>query len=570
MKKLLLLVVALIGLAVLIAVVSVNLRGGRSTPLADDTVLRLRLDQPLVDYLPTPEVPFLRRIAAPSLVDIYLALRRARQDGRVEGLVVEIHHAAFSLAQAEELRRQIQAVAAAGKTVECYLETAGEGTNGTLAYFVATACPRITLSTPGELNIIGLYADSLFFRGTLDKLKIEPEFEHAGAYKSASETYTQRQHSSSSREALSSLLDDLYEQIVTAIAEARGLETSRVRQLIDGAPYVASEALDLGLIDALAYPDEFDDGVTDTLGSRDSWLDLHAYGSQTLALRGQKIAVAFAQGTIVRGAGGVDAWSREMFVGSSDFGAVLRRLGDDDSIAAVILRVDSPGGSALASDLLLREVERLAEIKPVVVSMSGVAASGGYYISTKAEHIVAESMTITGSIGVVAGRLLTRRFQEELLGISHDVLRRGANADFYSSLDRWRPAQRQRFVEIMNGVYETFVGHVAEGREMDVATVEEVAQGRVWSGLSAAERGLVDELGGFDAALLAAASAADLDPDEVRLALYPAPPSLFEFLTGQRDPGLFSHWLFRRLLDSENPLFNLRLPPDLASLNQLS
>ncbi len=565
MKKLILLIFALIALAVVIALVAVKAGGGAGPSIAEDTVLRLRLSTPLLDYLPAPDVPFLRQSESQSLIDIYRSLRRARTDDDVDALVVEIHHASFSLAQAEELRRQILAVAEAGKTVECYLETAGEGTNGTLAYFVASACPRLTLAPQGELNVVGLYADSAFFRGSLDKLKIEPEFISAGDYKSFSESYTLTEHSAAAREALSSVLDDLFLEIIGAIATGRDLDPSRVRQLIDAAPYTAAEALDLGLVDALGYPDEFESALADTLGTADSWLDLPLYTPRGPGLGGRRVAIAFAQGTIVRGYGGIDAWSQQMLIGSTDFGAVLRELAGDDSIAAVVLRVDSPGGSALASDLLLREVEQLAAVKPVIVSMSSVAASGGYYISAKAEHIVAEATTITGSIGVVAGRLLTRQFQQELLGISHDVLRRGANADFFSSLDGWRPAQRERFQELIQGVYDTFVGHVAEGRELTPEAAEDVAQGRVWTGTTARDLGLVDQLGGFDAAIDAAAAAAGIEPEEVRLALYPKPPTLLDLLSGAPGPGFSLAALLEALVPLRSPLYSLEIAPHLAA-----
>lgn len=568
MKKLALLILVLIGLAVLIAIVSVQMRGSGNAPLADASVLHLHIAAPLVDYLPLPPLPLLEVDGSRSLAEIVLALRRASSDPDVEGLVVEIQNAAFSLAQAEELRRQITAVAAAGKRVECYLETAGEFANGTLAYFVATACPRITLAPAGELNIVGLRADSAFFRGTLDKLQIVPEFETTGPYKSAAEAYTRSEHSVAARAALSTLLDDLYSSIVDAIAAARGLDEATVRRLIDGAPYAADEALALELVDALAYPDEFESTVEAELGDSEGWLELAGYPYRGAGFGQKKIAIAFAQGTIVRGAGGVDAWSRDLYLGSDSFGRLLGELAEDDSIAAVVLRVDSPGGSALASDLILRHVERLAAAKPVVVSMSGVAASGGYYISTKAAHIVAEATTITGSIGVVGGRLLTGRFQEEMLGITHEILQRGANADFYTNLDPWRPDQRERFVSLMEGIYDTFKGHVAEGREMDLEAVEDVAGGRVWSGTSALSRGLVDEIGGFDAALAAAAAAAELDLDDVRVELHPKPISLFDLLTR----GRYRRQLLLSSLARFAPLdlspYPLRLAPELATLNR--
>lgn len=568
MKKLLLVILLLVGLAVAIAVGTVYLSGRVPTSLSAATMLRLTLDRPIADYDPAPSLPIFDRTAGTSLVDIYRALRAARTDPAIRGLAVHIKRPAFGLAQAEEIRRQIAALAEGDKIVECYLETAGEGTNGTLAYYVASACPRITLAPAGEVNVVGLFADSTFLRGTLDKLKIEPEFESVGTYKSAGEAYTESQHSDTAREALSSLLDDFYLRVVADIGAGRDLEPARVRQLIDGAPYSAAEALELELVDALAYPDQFESSLAEALDAEPAWVEVADYTPPGLDLGQSKIAIAFAQGTIVRGRSGIDPWSQQRYIGSDGLGRVLEDLIEDDSIKAVILRVDSPGGSAQASDLLLRQVERLAAVKPVVVSMSSLAASGGYYISTKAQRIVAESTTITGSIGVVAGRLVTGRFQSELLGITHDTLQRGANADFFSNLEPFEPAQRERFLSMMAAVYDTFVDHVATGREMDRAAVEAVAEGRVWTGQRAVELGLVDALGGFETALEAAAEAAGLAVEETRLVLYPKPPTLFEYLTGGGGGGLLARLVRGRLgLDLEVPA-ELQIEPETARLRR--
>jgi protease-4 len=568
MKKLFFVILALIGTAVLVAVAAVYF-GGRSGPQsADGLILRLRLDEPLADYSPAPDVPFLGRSGGASLVDLYQALKGARDDPRVKGLAVHIQRAALGLAQAEELRRQIRQLADSGKRVECYLETAGEGANGTLAYYLATACPTITLAPAGELNVVGLFVDSAFLRGGLDKLKIEPEFEHAGAYKSAAESFTEFQHSSSAREALSALLDDLYGRLVADMAFGRDLAASRIRQLIDGAPYGADQALELQLVDRLAYPDQFEDGLTTALGDDEwRWVEIADYQPPSPGFGKAKIAMVFAQGEIVRGPGGFDPWSRQTFIGADGFGEVLEGLIEDESIAAVVLRVDSPGGSAQASDLLLRQVERLSEVKPVVVSMSSLAASGGYYISAKSGHIVAEATTLTGSIGVIAGRLLTGRFQRELLGITHDTLKRGANADYFAGLEPMNPTQRRRFVDGINRTYETFLGHVAAGRGMERDAVDAVAQGRIWSGQSALEKGLIDELGGFDAALAAAAAAADLDFEDTRLVLYPRAPTLLDLLSGNGS-GLFSSWLLERIVAEFHLPVGLELTPDIDRLSR--
>ncbi len=565
MKKLLAIFLVLIALAVAIAAGAIALAGRAVPSLGTARVLSLRLVEPLADYAPEPRLPFLNVAPRPSLATIYRAVRRARGDERVKGLAVYVQDASMGLAQAQELRRLLGSLAAAGKHVDCYLEGAGEGANGTLDYFLATACRRIVLTPGSEVNLLGLLADSAFLRGTLDKLKIEPEFEHVGEYKSASEAYTETEHSPAAEEALGSLLDDFYAQIVDAVAASRRLEPTAVRELFDGAPYTAERALELGLIDELAYPDEFEERVLEAAGGA-SLVELEEY--RGAPRRGRHLAVVFAQGIIVRGRGGLEPWSQQRYLGSDDLGELLRELAEDSAVAAVVLRIDSPGGSALASELMLRVVVRLGEAKPLVVSMSSLAASGGYYIAARSATIVAEEATLTGSIGVVGGKLVTRRFQQELLGISHDPLARGANADFYSTLSAFSPVQEERFRTQMQAIYRRFVAHVAEGRGLAPAAVEELARGRVWSGERALQLGLVDELGGLDRALELAAEAAGIAAAETAVGYYPRPPSWREILEGRR--SLAARSPLEALAAAWTPRSpqSLELPSELARLAQ--
>jgi protease IV len=503
-----------------------------------------------------------------SIASLFRAFRAAREDSRVRGVAVYIEDTGFGLAKAQELRRQLAALRASGKFAKCYLETAGEGSNGTLAYYLATACDSIALAPAGEVNLLGLRADSTFVRGTLDKLRIAPAFRHVGAYKSASETYTETQHSPAAREAIENVLDVDYRQIVDAIADARKLPADTVRGIIDAAPYGAERAKELGLVDAVVYPDGFRDDIEAAAGGDPDLVSIERYDHRPRS-SGKRLAVVFAEGTILRGGGGIQPWTEEAFLGSADLGPLLRDLGEDDDVAGVVLRIDSPGGSALASDLILREVERLASQKPVVVSMSDVAASGGYYIASKATKILAEPGTITGSIGVVAGKLATRRFQQELLGISHDEILRGKNAGLYSTLDDFSPEQDARFMEQMQRIYGMFVGHVAAGRKMTTAAVEKIAAGRVWTGEDALRLGLVDELGGLDRAVEIAQEAARLPAGaSPTLQYYPEQPSVLEVLFGERRPALPAELKALLELAAPRPTFALELPPELRGLTR--
>jgi protease-4 len=338
---------------------------------------------------------------------------------------------------------------------------------------------------------------------------------------------------------------------VRDIAAGRELDEAAVRAAIDQAPLSAEQALAAKLIDRIEFPDEFraraeqaGDGE-----ARQVALASYARGVERRAIRGSKIAVVFALGAIVRGSGGVEPFSGELFLGSGALSRTLSELADDASVDAVVLRVDSPGGSALASDLILREVERLKEKKPVVVSMSDVAASGGYYIAAKATKIVAEEATLTGSIGVVSGKLATGRFQEELLGITHDPIVRGANAGLFSTLAPFDPAQEVVMRRRIDDIYRRFLGHVADGRGLEPAAVEQVAAGRVWTGAEAKARGLVDEIGGFDRALELAREAAGLDDgDDVGLDFYPKPETFWSWLSARRGGRLDDGALVRRFV----------------------
>jgi protease IV len=565
MKRLLVLFSLLIVLAAGLALLGILASSGGS-PLGAPEVVVWKVDGPLVEAAPPRLLPLPGYRPSLSMAEVYTALRQARTDRRVKGLAAYLEDPDFGLAKAQELRRQFALLRAAGKFVDCYLETAGEGSNGTLAYFLATACDDVRLAPAGEVNLLGLFAQGLFLRGALEKLHVEPDFHSVGAYKSAVETYTRKGWSAPAEEAISDLLDHDYGFLVAAVAARTGGSEEAARALIDGAPYTAEEAQTAGLVDALAYPDEFRDHLRERVGEEPQLVALRDYAARSRGV-GKEIAVVFASGTIVRGGSGVDPWSDEVFLGSEEISALLDRLAGDDSVAAVVLRVDSPGGSALASDLILRAVERLAAAKPLVASLSDVAASGGYYIVAAAPAIVAEGATITGSIGVFGGKLVTGRFEEELLGVSRDSLKRGANADIYSSATPFSEEQAARIQALMERVYSTFVGHVARGRKMDSARVAAVAQGRIWSGAEAVDLGLVDEVGGLDRAIERAAGAAGLDPQaSVHLAFYPRAEGFFDWLLEERRPRLPAEIqrLAQGLAGRRQRL--LELPPEIAAL----
>jgi protease-4 len=566
MKKLIVIFLVLVAIAAAATVAAILLSDGPAAGLTGPTVLVWRVEGPVPEQRQPDLLGLSSYPRTGSVAELYRGFRAAREDAGVHGLALYVRDTGFGLAKAQEFRRQLLAVAETGKFVECYFETVGEGGNGTLGYYLATGCDRIYLAPAGAVNLLGLYADALFFRGTLDKLGVAPEFLAVGEYKSAGEAFTRTGHSAPAREAIEAVLDGEYRQIVTAIAEARELAPEAVERLIDTAPHTADEALAAGLVDELLYPDEFRDRIEELAGGEPRLVHLDSFG-QGPGLSGRRIAVVFAAGTIIRGVGGLEPWTEELFVGSDDLTAVLRELAENRSVAAVVLRIDSPGGSALASDLILREVELLAREKPVVVSMSDLAASGGYYIAARAAKIVAEPGTITGSIGVVMGRFATAGLERDHLGVSRDPIARGANAGLWADPAPLAPEEVAELRVQMEEIYGTFVRHVAEGRGMTPEAVARIAEGRVWLGSDAARLGLVDELGGIDRAVALAAEAAGLPAGApVRLVYYPEPLSWLELLVEERRPLLPA--ALRRLAVGLAPAVRgaLHAPPEVREL----
>jgi protease-4 len=569
-RRLLLVLLLFVALGAVIAALGLFAGGGEAPgPFRTRRVLTLALAEPLEEYRAEVELPLLDRERELDLERLWRALGAARSDDAVVALAVKIDDARFGLAKAQELRRQFAAVAGAGKRVACYLETAGEGANGTLDYYLATACPEISLAPAGELNLLGLFADPLFFRGALDKLRIEPSFLAAGRYKSAAEPYTERAHSPAAREAIEALLDSYYGQLVAGIAAARSLPPESVRALVDRAPLSAEEALAARLVDRIEYPDEFRARLEAATGVDEPWEGIGEYAARldAAASGGAELALVFAQGTIVRGGGGLDPWSGERFLGSDDLSSTLAALEQDDDVRAVVLRIDSPGGSAVASDLLLRRVELLARAKPVVVSMSDLAASGGYYIAARANEIVAEPGSLTGSIGVVLGKLATRGLEEEHLGVTRDPLARGRRSGLYSTARPFDAEERALLEGRLAETYRRFLGHVAAGRTLPLEAVARVAEGRVWSGEDALGHGLVDALGGLDAALAAARKLAGMGAGEGVVRSYPRARSFWEWLSERQPPPFASDLrVLARLARAPRAPLALELPLELRAL----
>jgi protease-4 len=469
----------------------------------------------------------LRTRHRPTLRDVVDGLLHAAQDDRVVGLIGRTGGTIGGLATVQEIADAVRAFRATGKPAVAHAQSFGEFTNGTLSYLLATAFGEIHLQSSGDLTLLGVSSEVTFLRGALDKAGIDPQFRHRHEYKNAADMLTERGFTPAHREALEAVVDSWATQITGAIAAGRGIDVAAVHDAIDTAPLAADEALDRGLVDRLAYHDETLDDIRGRVTSEAELLPLSDYLSSQRsrrrwhARRAPIVALVDARGPVTqrRRTGPLTGPG----VSSDMLGAVLRRAAQDDDVAAVLLHVDSPGGSAVASDSIRRAVHETRRAgTPVVAWMGDVAASGGYYIAMAADRIVAQPGTLTGSIGVVAGKAVTTQLQDKL-GLETEAVTRGANARFLSQATGFSSNERARLDALLDRIYDDFTAKVAHDRGLTREHVHEIARGRIWTGAQAHELGLVDDLGGYPAAQGAVRAALGL-PDDAPLRLHPYPP----------------------------------------------
>ena len=421
--------------------------------------------------------------------------------------MLHVDQAPGSWARVEELRDLVHQAREKGKITVAYLDRDA----GNPAYVLAAAADKIYLHPAATLDLVGLSTEMTYLRGTLDLVGVEPQFAKRAEYKSAPEQWTRTGPSQSAREQLDALLDDLSQELYQAVAEGRGKSPEQVQQLVDQAPFTAQDAQALGLIDGTLYPDQLEDTLEKTFRrgfelNKGYRLDDEVSGWPAA----REIAILYVDGVITSGDSSAGGLFSGQSTGSDTLVRQLNQARRDDAVQAVVLRVDSPGGSAFASDEIWRATQRLRDAgKPLIVSMGGVAASGGYYVSAGADAIYAEPGTITGSIGVYSGHFSLEGLYDKV-GITTETLARGRNAAMYSNshpLDDEELATTDRLV---GATYDQFKQRVADGRHLSMDQVEQLARGRVWSGKDAKEHGLVDELGGMDAAIARARLAADI------------------------------------------------------------
>lgn len=463
---------------------------------------------------------------SPRALQTYIdAIDSARTDRHISGLVVRIGPLNTGWATIEELRSHLLAFRRSGKPSVCYLGYDGIGNP---EYYLATACGQIWAVPTTPITIKGMMAEALFFRGTLDKLKIVPQFYHIAQYKTAYNEYTEKKFTPAHREEVESILNDVYKRYVNEAAQARRMDRAQFEALVNRGPFSAGEAVRARLIDRLGYWDQIQTYFKRRAGG---WhpISLNRYAATLRDPGGPEIAVVYAAGEIESGTSGFTSTGGQVMGGDS-VASYIRTARTDPNVRAIVLRVDSGGGSVVASNVIRREVQLARDRKPVVVSMSDLAASGGYWISSPATKIVAEPDTETGSIGVLVGKLNLSGLYR-LLGLSTDYVATSANATLFSDQQNFTPAQQAYIQKSLRQTYADFTEGVASGRHMTIQAVDKIAKGRVWTGAQAQRLGLVDYLGGLDRAIAVAKQLAHIPAGQsVHILRLPRQKSFFERL----------------------------------------
>ena len=541
-------------------------RSAVSEKSAKKTIAYFKLNGPLAET-PVELPPLFGSEPRLSLHVLLERLKQARRDEDVVAIVVDLQNAMMGLAQLEEIHGALRKFSAVEKDVYVHADSLR-----TMTYTLATGASHISVVPTGDVWLTGLYSESPYLRGTLDKLKIVPDLEHCGDYKTAHEMFTRTGPSEESKAMTKWLLDGMYESLVALIATGRDQSPQRVAELIDNGPYTAEEALAAGLIDSVGHRQDFiaalESRYGDPLeivtdygedGHQDLPEDIFAMFSFFMKLLNPSpkgyteptVAIIYVEGLIQTGSADFSPFGLSSGAYSTTIRKALDKAAEQPSVKAVVLRVDSPGGSALASEIIWDATQRVVDKKPLIVSMGNVAGSGGYYVACGADTIFADRTTITASIGVVGGKLVTTGGWEKL-GVNWHAESRGRMAGMLSTAAPFTEEERAKFRHYMNTIYEVFKGRVVDGRKGRLTKpIDEIAGGRVFTGSQALELGLVDKIGGLQKAVRFAAGQAGISDYEIRV--IPEPPTIFELFRGGRGDDEFAlHALpaFRTLLST--------------------
>jgi protease-4 len=549
----------LLGIAVFISILgfaALYVAFGREPAVPASATLVLRVGGDLSEVAPADVVNYLRGVRTPTLRSIVDNLRKAKVDPRVKAVLLKpTGFESPFWAKVQEIRDAVLDFKKSGKPVYAYMEYGGDR-----EYYLATAADKIYLMPSATLDVVGVATYELFLRGTLDKIGAVPDLHHIGEYKTATNTFTQKTFTPAHREMDESMNRDLFEQIVRGIADGRKKNEADVRALIDQGPFLPEDALRAGLIDDVAYEDQVDEKLR--AGERRQRIDTDDYSrisSSSLGLnRGPRIAVIYAAGAIAGGKSGFDPLNGAV-AGADTLIEYIRQARKDSGNRAIVLRIDSPGGSAAASDAIWRELQ-IAKTeradRPLVASMSDLAASGGYYIAMPAQVIVAQPSTLTGSIGIFGGKVVTGGVYEKL-GAHIESTSVGRNAEINSPARPYNAGELKKLNDQLQSFYDQFVEKVAESRHSTPEQIDQLAQGRVWTGRQAKQNHLVDELGGLDRAIAIAKQRAKIAADQdVEIVVYPPRKSFYELVSeqfsgGSSDSAAVGAWLNANLSKGE-------------------
>jgi protease-4 len=548
----------LLGVALFVSIagfVVLYLLFGREPAVASNSVLVLRVGGALNEIAPSDVFGYLRGARTPTVRSVVDTLRKAKVDSRIRAVLLKpTGFESPFWGKVQEIRDAVIDFRKSGKPVYAYLEFGGDR-----EYYLATAADKVFLMPSASLDVEGVATYELFLRGTLDKIGAYPDLHHIGDYKTAINTFTEKGYTPAHKEMDEAMNRDLYDQIVRDIADARKKTEADLRKAIDDGPFLPEDALRAGLVDDVQYEDQVDDKLR--AGEPPRRIDSDDYSRISLTSvglnRGPRVAVIYAAGEITSGKGGYDPVNGPV-VGSDTLIESIRQARHDSSVRAIVLRVDSPGGSSIASDAIWRELmiakgERAD--RPLVVSMSDLAASGGYYIALPAHVIVAEPSTLTGSIGIFGGKVVTGGVYEKL-GARIDSTSIGRNAEINSPARKYNPEELKKLQEQLQAFYDQFVEKVADSRHSTPEKIDQIAQGRVWTGRQAKENGLVDQLGGLDAAIAVAKQRAKIAPTtDVEIVTFPPRKTFYELLSdqfsGTGESAAVSAWLAANLSTGE-------------------
>jgi len=505
--------------------------------IKENSVLKIRLDRPIEERSiddPLAEL-FPGDNTNIGLLDLKKAIKAAKDDQNIKGILIELKWVVAGYASLEEIRNDLQDFRSSGKFVISYGDYLNEKD-----YYLASVADEIYVHPEGWMELNGLASNMIFFKGTLDKLEIEPQIFKVGDYKSAAEPITRKDMSDENREQILSFLNSIYDNYLENVAESRTIKMDQLRNISDSMLVRnVNDALRLGLVDRLAYYDEVLDDIKERLElEKDDKLSLVSVGKYNSYLQSQKqktsknrIAVVVASGEITLGEG------EENNVGAEKFAKIINKARKDDKVKAMVIRINSPGGYFIASDIIWREIKLASEKMPVIASMSDVAASGGYYLAMACDTIVAQPTTITGSIGVIRMWFNFKDFMSNKLGITFDVAKTGKFSNIYSLSHPLTEYEKEIFQKDTEDAYETFTEKAAQGRGMTIEDLKKVASGRVWSGKEAFENGLVDELGGIDRSVEIAAEAAGIG-DDYKINYYPRQKTFVEQIMSELSGGM--------------------------------